>query len=351
MFAKCMRVALTATVALLVLPLHGVAQIPDWPAIHRGAVDLYVQTRDVTTAVAPLRQFKQQEYDRAIEALIATGDVERIRAAAVFHLDIGIALVGLSPGTSKFHLDIGDSLGQTLQELNKRGRRIDDLTVFRSTWLTVAGSTFLAVKDVQHAMPYVRHALDLTPKSAHAVTMFGIANEIDASAWNPEDWQTLGQRDRNERERVVRLGRAERAYREALRLDAGDVMASIRLGHVLHLTRQMTEARTALERGVAAAKSPFEQYVGALFYGALLLDQKDISGARRAYERALSIAPASQPAVVALAHLELMEGRPDRARDIAEKFAAVSATDTWWAFKDGALDVPGLAWLRGQVGK
>ena len=348
MSAKFTRLVLPLTVALFGC-MRAFAQVPDWPAIHRSAVDVYVQTRDVTRAVVPLTGFSPQNFDRAIEALVATQNAARMRAAAVLHLDIAVALVGLSPGSAKFHLDIGESLGNALEELHKRGGRVDELQTFRAMWSGVAGSVFLAVKDVQRGMPYVRHAKDLAPKSAHVMTLFGIANEVDAGGWNPNDWQTLTQRDRNTREWTVRLGAAERAYREAIRIDDGYALASIRLGHVLHLQRHTREAREALERGLALATALSDQYAGALFLGAVLQEQGDVAGARRSYERALSLAPSSQPAVVALAHLELMEGRPDRARDIAERFASVSAEDTWWAFKDGALDISGLTWLRAQV--
>lgn len=347
---QCIRLACAVAVALA--PAATFAQaVPDPVALHRSALDIYMKTADVTRAVAPLQQMKQQDYDRAVEALVAGGDEARIRAAAILHLDIAVAVVGLAPGTAKFHLDIGDSLGGALEDLRKRGARVDELVEFRSMWLSVAGSVFLAVKDVQRALPYVRHAMDLSPKSAHVMTVFGLANEIDAGGWDPNDWQTLSQRDRNMRQRVVSLGRAERAYREALRFDSHYAMASIRLGRILYLTDKQKEARAALEQGLADTKSPYEQYLGSLFLGAVLQEQKEIAAARQAFEKAVSVAPTSQPAVVALAHFELMHGRPDRARDLAEGFAASSADSIWWAYKDGALDVPGISWLRARVGK
>jgi tetratricopeptide (TPR) repeat protein len=224
--------------------------------------------------------------------------------------------------------------------------RVDGLDEFRSIWLSVAGSVFLSIRDPQHAIPYLREALDLAPKSAHVLTVIGSAEEVDGSGWNADDWSTLSQRERNVRERVVRLGRAEKAYRDALRIDPAYALASIRLGRVLQLNGKLNEARQAMDRGLKDSRGPFSEYVGSLFLGSLLVQQKDLAGARRAYERALAIAPLSQPAVVGMAHVELMTGRPDRAQALAQDFAAKNGADTWWAYKDGTLDLPGLAWLR-----
>jgi tetratricopeptide (TPR) repeat protein len=348
MSGKSTRLALTLIVAAAACQ-PAAAQVPDGPAIHRGAVDIYAGTQDVARAAAVLQQFKPQDFERAMAALIATKDAARIRVTATFHLEIAIALAGLSPGTAKLHVDLGRDLLEETAKLRKAGMRVDGLDEFRSIWLSVAGSVFLSVRDPQHSMSYLREALDLAPKSAHVLTVVGSAEEVDASGWNTDDWSTLSQRERTFRERNARLGRAEKAYRDALRIDPGYALASIRLGRVLQLNGKLDEAREAMDRGMKDSRGPFSEYVGSLFLGSLLVDQKDLAGARRAYARALAIAPFSQPAVVGMAHVELMSGRPDRAQALAQGFAANNTIDTWWAYKDGSLDLPGLAWLRDRV--
>jgi len=345
-----MRLAIALMAVHLSWPRDSAGQIPDWVAIHRGAVDIYVQTGDLLRAVTPLQQFKTQDFERALEAVIATKDPRLIRAAAVFHLDIAAAVAGMSPGTSKVHIDLGRDLLEKAAGLRKAGLRVDGLDELRSTWLAVAGSVFLSIRDPQHAIPYIREALGVAPKSARVLTVLGTAEEVDASGWNADDWTTLSQRERNVRERIVRLGRAERAYRDALRLEPGYAIASIRLGRVLQMTGKPAEAREAIERGLKEARGAFAEYLGSLFLGSLLVEQKDLAGARRSYERALAIAPLSQPAVVGMAHAELMSGRPDRAQALAQDFAAKNGVDnTWWAYKDGSLDLTGLGWLREQA--
>jgi tetratricopeptide (TPR) repeat protein len=347
MQAKSMRLAAIAIAVLIVVTETAFAQGADQAAIHGKAIDNYVRTGDITGAVVPMRHWKPQDFDRAIASLAAGGDTPRMKAAAVLHLDIAVALVGLNSPIAKMHVELGDRL------LNRLRDRLEDTAIkdhdaFRAIFLAVAGSAFVAVKDFMVAMPYVREAQDLAPQSAHVITVSGIAHEMDASGYNPEDWQTLRQRELSQRERIIRLGRAERAYREALRLDEHYAIASIRLGRVLHLDGKLEAARQSLARGAADAREPFEEYIAALFMGGLLQDQNDLEGARRSYERALTLVPTSQPATVALAHVELMSGRPARAHELARRFTA-TPDDTWWAYKDGALDLPGLFWLRARV--
>jgi tetratricopeptide (TPR) repeat protein len=346
---RATRFAAALLAILAIAPLTVIAQPADVVEIHRQAVDFYVRTGDITHAVTPLQRWKSDDFDRAIAGLVASRDIARMKAAAVFHLDIGVALIGLNELSAKQHIDLGDHLLNKVRDSYQKTPEIKEFDALRAVYLGVAGSAFVAVRDVTLGMPYVREAHDLAPQSAHVVTVLGIAYEVDASGFNPEDWQTLSQRERSLREKVIRLGQAERAYREAMRLDGEYAIASIRLGRVLQLNGKLQEAREALERGAAQARGPFQEYIAALFLGGLLQELKDTAAARRSYERALAIVPASHPAIVGLAHLEVMSGRPDRAQELAQQLMNVSATDSWWAYKEGALDLPGLNWLRERI--
>jgi tetratricopeptide (TPR) repeat protein len=176
----------------------------------------------------------------------------------------------------------------------------------------------------------------------------GSYHEADASMLNPEDFQTLSQRERIKRERMLRLVRAEGHYREALRYDEHYPRALTRLGRVLHLNNHSPEAKTFLERGVQEAKLPGDRYLAALFMGALQFELNEISAARASYERALTILPASQTAVIALGYLEVMSGRPDRAQLLARQFTQ-TPPEPWWGYKDGNFDMIGLESLRARV--
>jgi Tfp pilus assembly protein PilF len=147
---------------------------------------------------------------------------------------------------------------------------------------------------------------------------------------------------------MLRLARAEGHYREALRYDEHYARALTRLGRVLHLSDHLPEAKTYLEQAVRDAKLPGDQYLASLFIGALQFEQNDLSAARESYERALAIIPASQTAMVALGHLEIMAGRPDRAQFLARRFTETPA-EPWWGYKDGSFDMIGLEALRARV--
>jgi len=349
MSAKFTRVgvAILLVIAASTRPSH--AQVTDAPQVYVSALDTYVKTGDVTAGVVPLLSWRPKDFEVAIDKLIASGDASRMRAATVFHLEIGVALVGLNLGSAKLHLDIGEDLLGKARRTYTSQQALKDHDAFRAIWLAVAGSTYLSVKDIVRARLWLGEAHNLAPDSAHVMTVYGILDEVDAQGYNPDDWQTLVQRERNQRERIIRLGRAERSYRAALVIEPHYSIASARLGRILQLNGKLKEAREALDRARADAKGAFQEYVAALFLGAVQHEQKDVESARRSFEHALSIVPTSQTAVVALAHLELMAGRPDRAQALARNFAAKSASDTWWAYKDGILDLAGLSWLRQRV--
>jgi tetratricopeptide (TPR) repeat protein len=276
---------------------------------------------------------------------MATGDQARIEAAAIFQLDIGVALAGVSSASAKQHLDLG---GDLVEKVRTAPGSTVSTNEFRSIWYGVAGSAYAATKDLQRARPLLSKALDIEPRSARALTLFGIMHEVDAGFVNVEDWQTLIQLERMKFTRLNLLGLAEDRYREAIRYDPAYARAHIRLGRVLHLMGRLADAAASLERGAQDAKDPLDQYFAALFVGALRYDQKDPAAARQAYEHALSLKPASQTVAVALGHLELMAGRPDRAQLLARRFAA-APPEPWWGYKDGAFDLTGLQWLRARV--
>jgi tetratricopeptide (TPR) repeat protein len=338
-------------VALLASVAIGHAQAPD-PSTYRAAVDAYVKSGDIMRAVGPLQSWSSAEFAAATKAVIAGKNAAELRAAAVFHLEIGVALVGISPGAAAGHFRFGSDLldhWTAAQPLVKPGAGEAE-KIFRAMWFGVAGSAFLAVKDIFRATPFVNKASDIQPRSARARMLAGMIDEFAASLYNPGGAPTLARRGRSQREQAIRLSQAEKDYRQALLLDGNYAPALIRLGRVLHLLNQLKDARAMLERGQTVASDAGTRYVAALFMGALQQAEKDLDGARRSYEQALAIAPTSQPAAVALAHLELMAGRPDRASAVARNLAEASAAgQPWFASHYGGLDLAGLEWLRAQV--
>ena len=342
--AKCMRpvVAMLTMVTASATVLAQAGPV----GLYHAAVDTYVRSGNIARAVLPLQGWKPQLFEQAVRETIASKDRTRMKAAAVFQLEIAVALAGLSSDTSHKHVDLGADLidqGRPAFE-DAKGQ----YEAFRLSWYAVAGSVYVATKDFIRARPIVEKTRDLEPQSPRTQTLMGSYYEADASLLNPDDWQTLSQRERLNRERLLRLTRAEEHYRNAVRIDQHYSRALTRLGRVRHLQNDLGEAEAFLGRGLKEARHPSDEYLASLFTGALQFQKNDLAGARTSYERALALMPASQTVVVALGHLEVMAGRPDRAQLLARRFTE-TPPEPWWGYMDGLFDMIGLQSLRDQV--
>ena len=357
MTAKSMRYA-AATLAVLASTAAGHAQAVTAPTAYREAVATYMRTGDAAIAVKGLVGWDWDAIDLAVADIISSQDTGLIEAAATLHLEIGVSIAGLSTPSAEGYLDRGSRLIDSLVPVNPDVRknlsaqRLDEIAKVRSTWHGVAGSTFLSVNDVFRARPLFAKALKITPKSPVILTLLGTADEIDGVVFNPEDVESLIMKTRASRERSRLWLSAERLYRQALSADPDYPLAHIRLGRVAFLFDNMKAAADSLQKGKATAQDPSHRFLAAMFMGALLQEQKDLAGARAEFERALEIAPRSQNAIVALAYLELISGRPDHAQSLARGYVGTPDSDeSWWAYKNGTIDQAGLRWLRQRVHK
>jgi tetratricopeptide (TPR) repeat protein len=354
MFAKFTRHAAAGFAVLGSVVASG--QAPTTPDVYRAVVATYVKTGDPAAAVKPLLGWDRPTLDAAVAQTVASADPTFMEAAAVLHLEIGIALAGISTPSSYGYLELGSRLVDGLVSVNPAvasklsAERAEDVALTRATYLGVAGSAFLSVNDVSRARPFFARALKITPRSPSILTLQGIADEIDGAVLNPDDVESLIMKTRAARERIRLLLSAEQLYRQALSADPAYALAQIRLGRVEFLFKNMKAAALSLQKGSAAAQDPSHRYLAAMFTGALLQEQKDLAGARAAYERALEIAPRSQNAIVALAYVALLSGRPDHAQSLARSYTGTpNADEGWWAYKNGTLDHAGLQWLRTRV--
>ena len=244
------------------------------------------------------------------------------------------------------------ALTPTPDELRLNPGRPEDLRAFSSNWLGVAGSGYLWITDTKRAWTWIEKALRLSPQSAALRMMDGAAFEIEAGGHDPRVPRSGPGSPGAYFERRRKLGLAHSAFRTAATIDPQNPHAHIRLGRALFLIDRIEEARESLERGLALARKPDDIYLGSLFLGAVQERQNDLAGARKSYERALATSPRSQTVIIALAHLDLIAGRPDRAQTLARAFTAAPVDDyAWWAYKNGGLDHDGLAALRARVNK
>jgi len=355
--AKSIRYA-AAGIAMLASTAVGHAQVAPSPAVYRNAVATYVKTGDPATAVKPLLGWDRKGLEAVVADTIASGDASLIEAAAVLHLEIGVAIAGISTASSHGYLELGERLTDGLVPVNPdvlrnlSAQRKEEIARTRAAYLGVAGSAFLSVNDVMRARPFFERALKITPKAPALLTLKGTADEIDGAVINPADSENTTMKSRADRERTRLLLSADSLYRQALDADPTYALAQIRLGRVQFHFKNPKQAGEWLAKGSAGAKDPTHKYLAAMFTGALLQEQKNIAGARAAFEEALVLAPRSQNAIVALAYVELISGRPDHAQSLARSYTGTpNSDDGWWAYKNGTLDNAGLLSLRKRVRK
>jgi tetratricopeptide (TPR) repeat protein len=324
------------------------------PQAYADAIAQYQDGRPLGEAVESLQQWTRKDFEAAADRLILARNISQLEAAAVFELEIGLGVMSVSPQGAQVHFELGEkmlrSLTPTPAELRLDPGRPEDLRAFSSTWLGVAGSGYLWITDTRRAWPWIQKALRLSPLSSVLKTMEGAVHEIDAGDYDAGVPRSGPGRASGYFEHWRKLDLALTAFRAATAADPQNAHAQIRLGRALFLLDKMVEARAAAERGLALAKKPDDIYLGSLFLGAIQERQSDLTGARASYARALSTAPRSQTVTVALAHLDLLTGRPDRAQALARAFAAAPVDDhAWWAYKNGGLDYDGLSTLRSRV--
>jgi tetratricopeptide (TPR) repeat protein len=356
MFANPMRAAVAVIMRVVMIATASTAGLlaqPEPSAVetYRAAVAAYLTSGDAARSARRLADLGPAELEPGVKAVLGRSDPKELEAAADLHLEIGIAVAGLSVSGAAAYFDQGSRLVSAILPLPaiRRGLsapRLEELTLISTTWHRVAASTLLSINDVARARPMIVRARRIVPQSAPLLTVLGTAHEIDAGVNKPEDWDSVAKRTHTAQTRARLLLAAEESYKAALENDAAYPLAWIRLGRVQFLQNDVRTARASLERGAALAREPRHQFLAAMFMGALQEAQKDLDGARQSYERALASAPQSQNAVAALAFVELLSGRTGRAEEVARAYTSAKLDDAWWLHKTGVFDVEGLQWLR-----
>jgi tetratricopeptide (TPR) repeat protein len=318
---------------------------------YRAAVAEYLKSGDAAHSSRRLATLTPADLEPAVKAIIARADPRELEAAADLHLEIGIAVAGLSVSGAADYFAQGSRLVTAIlpPPAIRKGvsaERLEEMTLISSTWHRVAASAFLSINDVARARPLIVRARRIVPQSAALLTLLGTANEIDAGVHNPDLWDSLSSKTRTAHARSSTLLFAEESYKAALESDPTYALAWIRLGRVQFLQDNVKGAATSLERGAALAREPRHQFLAAMFMGALQESRNDLDGARQSYQRALDIVPQSQHAVAALAFVDLMSGRIDRAQRVARAYTSAKLDDAWWVHKTGVFDLEGLQWLR-----
>jgi len=166
-----------------------------------------------------------------------------------------------------------------------------------SNMLALAGQVFMQTGQVDKAGTYFAKAAALDPKNAGKRTSLALVN--------------------------LARGDSEGAFRDLEEVAATDTGSRADLALIAaHIQRREFDA--ALKAIAALEKKQPNQPLPHNLRGAALLGKRDIAGARKSFEQALTIDPAHYPAAANLAKLDLSEKNPDAAR---KRFESVLAKD------------------------
>ena len=161
--------------------------------------------------------------------------------------------------------------------------------------LTIAGEVYLQNGDVKNAEEYFSRAAKQDPKDARSRTALALTHLMG--------------------------GQVDSAFSELQEIAASDPGTTADLALIsAYLKRQ--EFDKALKTIDGLEKKQPDKPLAAQLRGTTRLAQRDVAGAKKSFERALTIDPVYFPAVASLAGLDLMDKRPD---DAKKRFEAVLA--------------------------
>ncbi|MBS1139970.1 MAG: repeat:Tetratricopeptide 3:Tetratricopeptide 4 [Proteobacteria bacterium] len=166
-----------------------------------------------------------------------------------------------------------------------------------SAFLTLAGEAYLQNGEPNKAAEYFSKAAKLEPENPSKKTSLALAH--------------------------LAQGNFESGFQELEKISAADkgITADLALITAHLKNNQMDKALLAID--ALEKKQPDNPATHNLRARALLA-KKDISGARKSFERAIALKPTFYPAVASLAGLDLLDKKPEEAR---KRFEALLAAD------------------------
>lgn len=168
-------------------------------------------------------------------------------------------------------------------------------TETRTAWLSLAGNAYMQSGDVKTAEEYFQRAAKADPENKQTQTALALAR--------------------------MRSGHAEEAFTDLEQIAAEDKGVSADMALIATHIRQKQFDKALKAITNFEKKQPDNPVVHNLRGGALL-GKGDSEGARKSFEKALSINPAYLPAATALAQMDLIAKRPDDARKRYESVLA-----------------------------
>jgi putative PEP-CTERM system TPR-repeat lipoprotein len=166
-----------------------------------------------------------------------------------------------------------------------------------AAWLPLAGNAYMQSGDVKTAETYFQRAAKADPDNKQTQTALALSR--------------------------MRTGHAEEAFADLEQIAAEDKGVSADMALIAASIRQKQFDKALKAIANFEKKQPDNPVVHNLRGGALL-GKGDSEGARKSFEKALSINPAYLPAATALAQMDLLAKKPDDAR---KRYESVLATE------------------------
>ncbi|MEW6513483.1 MAG: XrtA/PEP-CTERM system TPR-repeat protein PrsT [Pseudomonadota bacterium] len=168
-------------------------------------------------------------------------------------------------------------------------------TETRAAWLPLAGNAYMQSGDAKTAEEYFQRATKADPENKQTQTALALSR--------------------------MRSGHAEEAFVDLEQIAAEDKGVSADMALIATHIRQKQFDNALKAIANFEKKQPDNPVVHNLRGGALL-GKNDSEGARKSFEKALSINPAYLPAATALAQMDLLAKKPDDARKRYESVLA-----------------------------
>jgi tetratricopeptide (TPR) repeat protein len=214
-------------------------------------------------------------------------------------------------------------------------RRMDRQSQFLRTWHLLWES--IRQQRVNRPLPrefdYLDEALSAFPKDALLLLAAGSRYELE---WTMSSGNH--HHDLSPEPAIARTLETARDFlRRSIEADPNESESRLRLGHVLIELNDLDGASTVLAAYDWSRDGPAFGYLVGLFEGELHERRGNRAAAAESYERAASLVPGRQSALVARAHVAHFEGaRAESARVMAQAFSGDrTVVDSWWLFTRG----------------
>ena len=267
---------------------------------------------DAATALSQLPRDVTQKASRLYQK--DHSSIEDSLSAALLHTDAAL----IPDSERSFHFS---RAMEYLRRLEDEPRR----RAVERQWLLCLAYLFQKEQRYLVALPFLTRAAVLFPGDIEILLALGTSCESAGWIYGYENL----------------IDRAERVYRDILLIDADNVEAHLRLGHILKLNGHHEQSAKELAWIAENTESPEVIVVAALIEGDIHRTQGDLKQAIESYRVAVKVNPTCQAAVTALSHAVHLSGDTVGSHQMLRRLLETDGNgtqekkDAWWRYLEG----------------